>query len=939
MERFEIFNRNIGQWQVGGEIVSGWNENWVQDKTTDNMTLKLKYTGENAPDWKKGDWCRFLHLADNENSATYKMVIGNRVKQIDTLNIGISLNQIIDENQLITYTFSLSNETKQNYELLEPLSFSFEDDGVEINAGLYLPNFEYIYQTFNQIGEVTKQEGNIWVVSKQETIKIPLNHEQYVIKDVTFAKNEIAGDWDCQLTLQEPIEIANGISIETRSFTNQINKVVDGVTYTHEARNHLNVLETILKTTPANNNFNESWFSRIGIIDREFIRNISYNDETLSEQNLYGLLLDKYDSTLGRTPVLYFDIENDLPKDLTKATYILDFIRQDGFDKENVQLNDLSNNSTDYIINKSGENFSDGLISNYSNLAPNKEITFTAENLWAIPEVENNERDLTQYSTNSEIGVWIIRTPHKIKKINKLIKYHFVQFSNVEQWTKDVTEIEVLEQKQYNASNDYNTRNVDWFVEGEQKIHLNDFYYKSSNELYLYRIEYEPLINGRFDLGRDYNIQINQNDSQVDNVKYGEYLKKYLQSMNKADIIITKNVQNFSDILETGTRVIDGNKQYLITNVGIQNRDYDYTVTYQLNENHFRRNDSIVASQEIRQNIEIAVDATKERKTMLAYEYKLSTTPISIIDNLAIKEQVFSALLTSSVNKYPQTALLNIKNENKITEIQRLCDIARFILNDTMCFNITYFDNAEAGKQKNVNSNGTYIYYNGQQIGYTYLQGSPNSQIPVLYTDIFGEVPIFDVKLLQANTPKIEDVDITSFTTGQQFGEYIQDVIKQVRYASSYPSVSANFLNDFATEIENPILKIENINYYKDMLDTFNYTLGLHINSDNNIILCKGLFEDSNLMTMQPKRIALAMTFERNITESDIDTKNVQFEDAQVISTSLLSGNEITITLADTIRRNKSVLFVNSDGKPLLIINDLDKLIDTETFQSIKLYC
>lgn len=939
MERFEVFNRSIGQWESENiEIVPGWNENWVQDKTTDTMQLKVKYKSITAPNWKKNDWCRILHL-ENENNATYIEKTGNRIKKISTSELVIDYSTAVLQPPLLEYTFKLSDNTKAKYDLLEPINFTFEADGVEQRQGLYLPDFEttYIGLTVDNLQIVSDY---IWVIEKAQTMKIPKNHEQFVIKDVTFVYNEIEEQWDCQLELQEPIEITNGISIETRSFTNQGDKIVDGITYKHEALNHLNVLETILKTTPANNDFAQSWFSRINILDKEFLETIPYNDETLSEQNLYGLLLDKYDNAVGRTPVLYFDIDNnDLPVNLEKDTYILDFLRQDGFDKESIELNDLLENHNKYIINKSGENFTDGLISNFDNLTPNKEATFVAENLWAIPEIDSNERIITQYGSSSDKGIWVLKIPQKIKKINLITRYHFVQSNNANNWQKDVQEIKVLERKQYTADATlYDTRSVDWYVEGENVIHLNDYYYRASSntntDLWLYRVNFEPLISGRYDLAKDYQTQINQNDSQIDNAKFGKYLKDYLASMNKADLIISKTVNSFNDIVELGTRVIDNSKNYLITNISIQNRGFDYDIVYQLNENHFRRNDSIVASQEIRKNVEIGIDATKERKSMLPYEFKLSLKQTNNENSLNITEQIYSAILTNYANKYPETALLYIKDENKIEIFKRLCNFARYVLNNTFCFNMTYFDNAEAGKQKNIDEVGTNVNYNGQQF-YTTLQGSPNSQIPVLYTNPFGELPIFDVRFLQTNAQEIENVDLSSFTTDSEFGNYILNVIKHTRYSTSYPDVSGNFEVDFASEIANPVARIDNINYYKDMLDTFNYTIGFHVDSDENIILCQAFFNNSILITNTGAKISAIKTYSQNMTENDYGITNY-VETSPVTGT--LNGNEITIQLANSLNNAKSVILVDANNKPLLIINDFDKTIGN-TFDGIKLYC
>lgn len=973
MEKFEVFNRSTGQWEKQNiEIVSGWNENWVQDKTTDSLNLKIKYRNETAPNWNCGDWCRFLHLSGNETGATYKDIILERIPAGDlTSKLSVSYNAELGDygGFEVSCTETLTEQVKV------AIYFITSSDGItgqthnEIitlekgtdNATYLLEDGEIYNTTIDGPVQITQIYRYSW-------LHIPLNHEQYILGNINFVKNEIAGEWDCQLTLKEPIEIANGILVETRSFTNQISKIVDNIEYTHDALTHLNVLETILKTTPANNDLSKSWYSRITILNKGLLASTPFNDETYSEQSLYGILMDKYDSAIGRTPVLYFDMndQTDLPNNLTKETYILDFLRQDGYDKESVDLDDLLENNSECIINKSDENATDGIVSNYDNLSINTTTYYPSESYWTVPEIDTDERDISNYGTGSDTkgtnSKWILRIPHLIKKINKISRFKIGTTldpaQQISQLTSSVNykyryeDIEYLfEEKTYNAETDANKRNkCAWYKEGDNKVHINeiertdDFVigsltFNTMGVIWLYNIEYEPLINARYDLGKDYQTQLNQNDSQVDNAKFGKYIKDYLASMNKADLVITKTVSNFNDIVEIGTRVIDGSKNYLITNISIQNRGFDYDVVYQLNENHFRRSDNIVASQEIRKNIEIGIDATKERKSMLPFEYKISLNSNNDVDSLNVKNYLVSSLLTDTSNlEFIQTALLNIKGTYKnqgAYSIQRYCEVIKYVLNNTFCLNMRYFDNAEAGKQKELAS-----YTMTDRFGASYTAYRiPKSQLPMLYTNYFGEFDKFDIDFQPLKTDLSDILDLeNSIVVGDDRAYYKDITLPSDDYDNINREIvlSANYPMYDADLAETSILQIENINYYKDMLDTFNYTVGFHIESDEQIILCQAFFNNSILITNTGAKISAIKTYAQNMQENDYDITDY-------VETSAVSGtiddNEITITLTDTLNKAKSIILVDADNKPLLIINDFDEFIGTNTFTMFKIYC
>lgn len=774
------------------------------------------------------------------------------------------------------------------------------------------------------------------------------NCDQYIIGSMN--KTYQNGLYTYVLNLLEPIEVLKGIICETLQFTNQIEKKVDNVTYVKDRLNHLTVLEKILKVTPANNDvldgvysyLKRAWFNKIIIADKEFLRSVPFNDDTINESSLYEILMNKFDSNLGRTPVLYFGS--------AEGQYVLDFIRQDGFDKEQLTLSDIKNIET-RIESKTIQNYAKGVVSNVTNMIPALKDYSISEYIYAVPEVETNERDLTQFGSDSEKGIWILKLNHNIKNIEKIEKleiktanYTDIGLSGVgvekNQLVRKNYNLNVLEDKEYKASADlYNTRNVAWFSEGNNIIHLNDYYYNSGTigapdkdyfVFSIYKVTYTPLINFRHDLAEDYQVQVNQVDSQVSSEGFGNYLNQYLKSLNKWDLILQCNYDNYEDIIDVGTRIDD----YIITSVGIKNRGLEYTVVYQLNKNHIRKSDSIQAPQNIRKNITIGLNATKDRMSMLVDKFYLSdaadygvSSDYLTLNLLNInKELLFSPLLTSEkdIKKNPQLAYITFKStlkkdtgETEEYSVDRLCDITKDYFNNTLIFNLRYNDNAEAGK--------TQIYDNEKDEQYNVI--SPASrQIPILYTDYFGEAEKIDIILYQASVHKnLSDIDYEK-TFGMEDATWDSEYLSTkffVDIMKTYPAPTGVGVN--------PIITIKNINYYKDMLDIFNYTIGLNIKLSNKIILCKQFFIDNILLNFSANssgnHINKIKTYYRNVTENDLDLIT-PLEEINITSSEFITSGSagqpdyINITLENKFTINCKSVVLYEDEKPVLIYNN-----------------
>lgn len=796
------------------------------------------------------------------------------------------------------------------------------------------------------------------------------NCDEYVMGSIN--KTYQNGLYTYVINLLEPIEVLKGIICETLQFTNQIEKKVDNVTYVKDRLNHLTVLEKILKVTPANNdvldgvynNLKRAWFNKIIIADKEFLRSVPFNDDTINESSLYEILMNKFDSDLGRTPVLYFGTAEN--------QYVLDFIRQDGFDKEQKTINDIKNVELN-IESKTTQNYAKGIVSNVANMIPALKDYSTSEYVYATPEINNNERNIKDYGEDSEKGIWVLKLNHNIKNIEKIeVLEMATRFENrLEEWggrvgytvfERQTTDFsgKILEEKEYVADNYfYNTRDVIWYKEGTNIIHLNDFYYNktfsgiSGGDLgatnAVYKVTYTPLVNFRYDLAEDYQVQVNQIDSQVSSEAFGNYLNEYMKSLNKWDLLLQCNYDNYEDIIEVGTRVDD----YIITNVGIKNRGLEYTVVYQLNKNHTRKSDSIQAPQNIRKSIAIGLNETKDRMSMLVDKFYISDAVDyktgNILDYQKLnrlnidKELLYSTLLTSEKNVFnnPQIAYITFKStlrkdtgEIEEYSVNRLCDITKDYFNNSLMFNLRYNDNAEAGKLRET------------ETGYG---GLPllTRQYPLLYTDYFGEIEQFDINFLSlSNIKKLDNLvveymsDYPSGNSYEKYQETLNETNKVYFKAMTYPATTNITEEDLSTSV----FTIKDINYYKDMLDIFNYTIGLNIELSNKIILCKQFFVDNILLNFSVNssgnHINKIKTFYRNVTENDLDfvtpIEEINIESSVLNKRELPSVDNILITLESNISAEcKSIVFYEDD-KPVLIYNNPKNYYNRNT---ITIYC
>lgn len=860
MEKLQIFLRDLGRWSIRKRLHVGYEEHWKLDKTTDSAkNIEINVTGAEEPPFGIGDWVRILYIDNDSDPATYNT------------------------------------------------------DGT------------------------------------------PDNHSQYIIGGIKKTYDATTNIWTCGMELLEPIERARGIMGETLTYTNQTSKVYNDVTYVKEPYNHLTALERWLKVTPANCDTyeegydpheNTSWYNRIKILDKDFLEKIPFADTTYNELSLYNVLLDNFDSSTGRTPVLYFDIdrETDLPRNMARDEYLLKFERQDGLEEDPIDYDALLKNADNVCISETIDNYATGLVANVENLSAGGAVSFPAQGLYAVPEVDADVRDTLSDSYNTAPwDSWILRVPHNIKRIVEIREIELygriASGGGAIGYSSSLTEnvianVNILERKQYLAVDPNGDPTKDqkyfWYIEGENKVHLknyvaedittlpNDYDSQTNSSMvrtYVYYIEYEPLIDCRLQVGDEHFVQqFNQSSSQVDGEKFGAFMQAFLKGMHKPDITFGKNYHDprkFKGYI--GRRVVKGDKTYIITNMSYRNRVYDYYVAFQLNENHVRKNTSYQVSQEIRPNIAIPTDSIKERKTVLRQKVKIGITPQTKEgpQYLARDCDILTALDPGGFSnlRYPQVALIETKSkltkqDGTVVDFsqKRLSPIARFIFGNQVCFNVQFYDNADSGKEKTIASR--------QVISGKYEFTDVRSQIPVLYTDPFGELQCAKIRICNFS-------DLT-----QSEGETSKDIYDKRLNIYKTMLKLPNVPNDFENQIQFENILVPNQNLYKDQLETFNETIAIELVPDEHIIVHRNLLELSRLMSPQDNFTLTAGFSSRPLGANETGTTWFGQMNLTPYFGNTSYGFEFQYSLPDAY---KSVIiyakFSNSDLRPLLTIN------------------
>lgn len=860
MAFLQVFDRKNKAWSSLYSLEVGYSESFVLDKTTDTAKdINFIYDGENPPEWDKDDWVRIIHPQTGESGAA----------------------------------------------------------------------------TYNSDGT-------------------PKNHNQYIIGGIQCVSIKVYKQWRISMSLLEPIERFRGVIGEVVAFTNQTEKKVkvgdNTYTYRKKAYNHYTALERWLKITPANNNVNKSWFSRIKMSnnDIDFLKSLPFGDQVINGRSLYEVLLDIYDSSAGRTPVAYFDIKTfgegaDLPNNLDRDEYYLRFERQDGFDKDEIGLDVLLTDCKNEAYTK--ENSTTGIYSDVENLSTANGLFLPAQRLFIVPEADADKRSTTDYKEETSDS-WILRTPYPIKRIISAKKLEMksqqvysilIKYPSKTTLT-DVTD-KTFEEKEYLAlTTDPSTDTaILKYKEGENKIYVRGYRYVNdvlSDTALVYQIEYLPLLNPRLQLGNNENAEsLNQTDGQIDSEKYASFLSQYLEGQNKADLTIIKTYDNYYDFADhIGRRVFaENNKNYMITSLTYINLNYQYDVIYQLNEGHFRKNRNYQADVEIRKNIAIPYSDIQERKSVMLQKLKIGvTTQSNSLDTISVdKRAVMSALCPQKIGEElcPQIVLYEGKSTLSRTGSTdylinyKIAHLAKFAFGNQIHLHYKFFDNAEAGKQK---QSKTRIMQTAADINYL---GSVIAQLPVLYTDYFGEVQTVSSYFTNIEIDDITNIDEdNNIDTKNKLVAYYWK-IKAMPDIVQGTEVDTQTVAEQVAELKsNAVAKIEDKVLLKDQLEQLNENYIIEIGgNDNSIIITNELIRLSRLLQAEDDH-DIRLTFcNRKMNKNDIidSTNKIHSIDIAKENTTL-EPNSVKYSFTGYTKEYKSVIISTRNDVPLLILNYSD---------------
>ena len=884
--KFQYFDRDTGAWSSMFAPQIGFGETFKQDETTDESSLNFKWRNPNKPNIQHMQWARILHFHKGDNMvATY------------------------DENGL------------------------------------------------------------------------PLNHNQYVIGDFQMAQSKDKSYWLVKLSLLEPIERMRFVVGETLAYTNQTSKTVtDGsgntVTYVKEPYNHLTALERFLKVTPANcDNYdegynphnNKSWYNRIKILDKEFLKNIPFDSDSFTEPDLYTILF-KYDKSTGRTPCMYFDIdpETDLPRNLSRDEYVLKFLRQDGFDKPVLNLSDLTAHAQNVTYKSSLSNFATGVVSNVENLVTGSNLAYPSINFWAAPRLNSEQRNTT--SANSKNSGWGIKFPFPIKKINniKLMKlyvedhnsYGSIRNYRVGGAEKDGLEQYCYEYEEYLCLSDEDKTAMEeifYYTEGEDFLYIYNYYYSDSGDRhynsYWYYIEFEPLQNSRLEIAdNEYQAIFNQVDSQVELKKYTQYLNKYQQSMNKCDLTIIKKHYHPDEMYEIGSLVYDeeNGKRYMITGSSYQNLNFELLAVYQLNENHFRRNNSVKANKSIRSNIKISYENLKDRKTCfkdsLYFTYDINK--VSDID-IELKKILCNAITTYHYYRIISRVLLKIESKLKTDYVASVnflhyvkAPVNYYTSDSQIVLNFTLEGNRVAGYKMTMDCDTRRSNVpGGEELPDLYHSGLINSQIPIMYVDPFSEIQTlslyyhytitdFSQYMDKNGNSSSDDIDVTWSTTSDENGattEYYSIVDSIDSFCNGAEASEETYEN-----VKDSIIKKENINYLKDALEKLNISLTYEFISSNDFIISGDFVKLTGIQYKTKPDVNISF-MDKNIYSLDVIS---DFAPTTAQLTCVIGDYYIEFSIDNVPNNMKSAILYytdftnNNQNKVVLIINNIDKYKD-----------
>lgn len=759
----------------------------------------------------------------------------------------------------------------------------------------------------------------------------PSNHDVMVIKSGNCKRKGNSAYYYHEYVLVELIELMKDVTMETLTFTSDTQVTVryvggSDVTYYKAPYNAYTILQRILTQTKTPTiEVNETWLNKISIVDYTYlIGQMVGVDDTFTENTLYDALI-KLGGYLGRVPVLYFKADYDG----TNQKYYLYFEKRDINRTTPVTLASLRLNATDYIEDDDSP-IANSIVANTSNLIGSKLIYYPSKNQYA--PANNKDSEALTVTRTSDLAITLEYPISQVKLVRrkKTIKTDVLDFDTEEvietSYSETYLDIPCYKYEDWLVQDDKD--NKAYFKENENVVYLGTGI-KNTNQgiggttyvvtytYYYYQVQAYTNIQANAVVGDgEFTQFFNQVDSLVDSETFGQQLKNYQQANTGLDLIVSKIVDNYSDILTVGQLVTSGSIEYLVSSVGFNtikmNGATKYKVAYKLNQDYVKRNNFVKGSSEIRkyqtyyENTHERLVNIKESINVKILMGDISTSQsLNTFNYIQDNDVIFGGMLSS--DEYGAVAL-------PCPEVAIARTITETYTNEALTTDAEFRQYIQFNTNKTVLGNSVLVNLRtltnvsiGNQIGLPNSSGVA-TQRPTIYTDPFGNVsylqvalvPAYDEITLNNNFPVI---DATTYTTLYNTSD--------VRYQQIY-------LNKDSREILNLTLQYEFV------------PVGLtKISSD--------LLQYSGLMGTRD----FAITYDETIPSPIIDTDVLQVAQATIglydigdmIASPTLhqvyfiekTGVNIKMTLAATLTKGSYDYFiVNKIGANYKVIAKID---------------
>lgn len=772
----------------------------------------------------------------------------------------------------------------------------------------------------------------------------PTNHDVCVIANGTCTYYPNADYYVHDYNLVELMHIMKDVRMETLTFTSQdkisVKDPVSGntVTYVKEPYNLYTIIERILKLTRTSTNLEDnSWWSKIQIMDEELLRASGIGvDDAFVENTLYDALF-KIGHYIGRVPVLYLNKDYD-PLVSGSKEFLLFFERKDGLGGPEITKEELFTKHKGWVESQVDGKDADTVVSDVRNMVSNRRCTYPSDGFYIYPTGEETLFTLEQNQTTPRKLV----LPHKISEVitlEQIIVGYNVDSHNIvtSPYFPTLSIIKCFEYKNWILQQDKD--DCAYFKEGENTIHfgknfsityvdnpLSGLVGEYSINEFLYRVNYYPMMDGKVVAKKGestvYETTFNQVDNYIDASTYGNMLQEYINQNGQADITLRKRYgftddsNNYIDIPKPGSivRWPNGDK-YLITNLSFDADVNGYECVYQLNKDYVRRNAYTAASQRIR-NEGLNADKIYERFTNLSEDIKveMSHTSTKYVTNntkyLVDKKLVLAGLIADQElikNDYIQAAYIRFYSpvdlENNVTE-----QVTKYIM-----WNVI---KSQMGKSIFLNTKFNNNLIATPKIIDTYISSfnAYQSQTNVTYANAFGNVDTVSIGFGKfEEVPSYEEVH---FESTHPF----------IKFKNTYPQLT---YSEFSQYYGSSVIKIPDLDYQKDLREIFNFTYQVNFIGARNTIITSDFVEHCGLLgeRLDNKTFKIIILNDNElINDGDIVLASQINKVVDISTIQYYNGGssiELALTSAQVGVGNKmyALAYENSTGvyKPLLI--------------------